>query len=170
MHVKCFIGSLGWILTESRLNKFIIQILLDWSLKSTNYSWSNSKTAWQESIRKPWPCYSTVVYLERYTEFNVGENWSSQMVSKVLQNHPAKVKQGYLKYDRKVKAGYVWKRFWTITGKFTKELRRYMTITLWPCPEFYNAPTQNHYPPQNIQTSRSLFLVNSFISQPNSIN
>lgn len=29
------------------------------------------------------------------------------MVSKVLQNHPAKVKQGYLKYDRKVKAGYV---------------------------------------------------------------
>ena len=37
------------------------------------------------------------------------------MVSKMLQNLPTKVKQGYLKYDGKVKAGYVWKRFGTIT-------------------------------------------------------
>ena len=111
-----------------------------------------------------------MVYLERQSEFNVGENWGSQMVSKMLQNLPTKVKQGYLKYDGKVKAGYVWKSFGTVTGKFTKELRRYMTITLWPCPEFYDAPTQNDCPPPKHSNFRSLFLINSFISQPKSIN
>lgn len=107
-----------------------------------------------------------MVYLERWKGFNVGGNWGSQMVSKmVLKSPQARRKQGYLsKDDGWMKAGYLWGRLETVTGKLPRELRRWMTVNLRLWQELHNAPTQNYLTTPTHTTFRSPYVQSSPLS------